>query len=100
MIFWGDKDPSIGNESNYHNLYKGLYKTPLSINLGAAYTFNKVDIAVSGEWFSKINKYQLQNKIKIFNNESKMPSEYESWNQIWSGKRIDRDKTYYILLTK
>ena len=34
------------------------------------------------------------------NNESKMPSEYESWNQIWSGKRIDRDKTYYILLTK
>ncbi len=34
------------------------------------------------------------------NQDSKMPSEYESWNQIWSGKRIERDKTYYILLTK
>jgi len=34
------------------------------------------------------------------NYDDKMPSEFQKWKQVWSGKRIERDKNQFILLTK
>ena len=34
------------------------------------------------------------------NSAGKMPSEFQSWKQIWSGKRIERDKNYFVLMIK
>jgi hypothetical protein len=54
-----DEAQKYYNESNAHSFYSGMYKTPLSINLGAEYQFKKVSIGFSSEWFAKINKYNL-----------------------------------------
>jgi len=34
------------------------------------------------------------------NSAGKMPSEFQSWKQVWSGKRIERDKSYFVLMIK
>jgi hypothetical protein len=57
-----DEDQSFINESNSHTNYSGVYRTPLSVNIGADYHFNKVNVSLSAEWFSKVNKYELIKK--------------------------------------
>ncbi len=42
-----------------HDKYSGVYKTPLSINVGAEYDFGRLLLGFSMEWFSKIDPYQM-----------------------------------------
>ena len=47
------------NIRDFKKNYAGVYKTPFSVNIGGHYDFGKFDLAVSAEWFSKINRYNL-----------------------------------------
>ncbi|MEN8789319.1 MAG: hypothetical protein ABF295_07365 [Flavobacteriaceae bacterium] len=60
-----DQIVDIINVGDGKKSYAGVYKTPLSINIGGHYDFGKFDLAVSAEWFSKIDRY---NMIKEKNN--------------------------------
>ena len=98
--------PLIDNRKSYAPVFQDV-KQQLSQSSSCLYTYNFSPNETNLlHYYSGIKAFDSNKDIKCrmvllsLNNESKMPSEYESWNQIWSGKRIDRDKTYYILLTK
>ena len=98
--------PLIDNRKSYAPVFQDV-KQHLSQSSSCLYTYNFNSHETNLlHYYSGIKAVDSNIDIQCrmillsLNNESKMPSEYESWNQIWSGKRIDRDKTYYILLTK
>jgi len=98
--------PLIDNRKSYAPVFQDV-KQQLSQSSSCLYTYNfNPNETNLLHYYSGIKAFDSNKDIQCrmillsLNNESKMPSEYESWNQIWSGKRIDRDKTYYILLTK
>lgn len=45
--------------SDSHNQYRGVYKTPFSVNVGAEYDFGRLLLGFSTEWFSKVGPYAL-----------------------------------------
>ena len=99
-------NPFIDNRKSYAPVFQDV-KQHLSQSSSCLYTYNFSSNETNLlHYYSGIraidsNKdFQCRMILLSLTNESKMPSEYESWDQIWSGKRIDRDKTYYILLTK
>ena len=47
------------NITDTKKFYRGVYKTPLSINFGAAYDFGRLELAVAAEWFAKIDAYSM-----------------------------------------
>ena len=98
--------PLIDNRKSYAPVFQDV-KQQLSQSSSCLYTYNFSPNETNLlHYYSGIKAFDSNRDIQCrmillsLNNNSKMPSEYESWNQIWSGKRIDRDKTYYILLTK
>ena len=98
--------PLIENRKSYAPVFQDV-KQQLSQSSSCLYTYNFSPNETNLlHYYSGIKAFDSNIDIQCrmillsLNNESKMPSEYESWNQIWSGKRIDRDKTYYILLSK
>jgi hypothetical protein len=98
--------PLIDNRKSYAPVFQDV-KQQLSQSSSCLYTYNFSPNETNLlHYYSGIKAFDSNMDIQCrmillsLNNESKMPSEYESWNQIWSGKRIDRDKTYYILLSK
>ncbi len=98
--------PLIDNRKSYAPVFQDV-KQQLSQSSSCLYTYNFSPNETNLlHYYSGIKAFDSNKDIQCrmillsLNNESKMPSEYESWNQIWSGKRIDRDKIYYILLTK
>ena len=98
--------PLIDNRKSYAPVFQDV-KQQLSQSSSCLYTYNfSPNEKNLLHYYSGIKAFGSNKDIQCrmillsLNNESKMPSEYESWNQIWSGKRIDRDKTYYILLSK
>ena len=98
--------PLIDNRKSYAPVFQDV-KQQLSQSSSCLYTYNFSPNETNLlHYYSGIKAFDSNKDIQCrmillsLNNESKMPSEYESWNQIWSGKRIDRDKTYYILLSK
>jgi len=98
--------PLIENRKSYAPVFQDV-KQQLSQSSSCLYTYNFSPNETNLlHYYSGIKAFDSNMDIQCrmillsLNNESKMPSEYESWNQIWSGKRIDRDKTYYILLSK
>jgi len=98
--------PLIDNRKSYAPIFQDV-KQQLSQSSSCLYTYNFSPNETNLlHYYSGIKAFDSNKDIQCrmillsLNNESKMPSEYESWNQIWSGKRIDRDKTYYILLSK
>ena len=46
-------------QSNYQDDVEAEYKNPLSIGLGGAYRFGKVNLHLSAEWFNKIDSYTV-----------------------------------------
>ena len=60
-----DEVVDIINIADGKKAYSGVYKTPLSVNIGGHYDFGRFDLAISAEWFSKIDRYNL---IKEKNN--------------------------------
>ena len=68
-----DEEQSIVSELSSLSFYKGAYKTPLSISIGAEYILNKISIAFATEWFSKINPYEMI-KRKSFSEELEYPT--------------------------
>ncbi len=54
-----DEVVDIINIADGKKAYSGVYKTPFSINIGGHYDFGKFDLAVSAEWFSKIDRYNM-----------------------------------------
>ena len=98
--------PLIDNRKSYAPVFQDV-KQQLSQSSSCLYIYNFSPNETNLlHYYSGIKAFDSNKDIHCrmillsLNNESKMPSEYESWNQIWSGKRIDRDKTYYILLSK
>ena len=98
--------PLIDNRKSYAPVFQDV-KQQLSQSSSCLYTYNFSPNETNLlHYYSGIKAFDSNMDIQCrmillsLNNESKMPSEYESWNQIWSGKRIERDKTYYILLSK
>jgi len=98
--------PLIENRKSYAAVFQNV-KQHLSQSSSCLYTYNFSPNEINLlHYYSGIrgidsNKaVQCRMVLLSLNQDSKMPSEYESWSQIWSGKRIERDKTYYILLTK
>jgi len=98
--------PLIENRKSYAPVFQDV-KQQLSQSSSCLYTYNFSSNETNLlHYYSGIKAFDSNKDIQCrmillsLNNESKMPSEYESWNQIWSGKRIGRDKTYYILLSK
>ena len=98
--------PLIENRKSYAPVFQDV-KQQLSQSSSCLYTYNFSPNETNLlHYYSGIKAFDSNKDIQCrmillsLNNESKMPSEYESWNQIWSGKRIGRDKTYYILLSK
>ena len=98
--------PLIDNRKSYAPVFQDV-KQQLSQSSSCLYTYNfSPNEKNLLHYYSGIKAFDSNKDIQCrmillsLNNESKMPSEYESCNQIWSGKRIDRDKTYYILLSK
>ncbi len=98
--------PLIDNRKSYAPVFQDV-KQQLSQSSSCLYTYNfSPNEKNLLHYYSGIKAFDSNKDIQCrmillsLNNESKMPSEYESWNQIWSGKRIDRDKIYYILLSK
>ena len=98
--------PLIDNRKSYAPVFQDV-KQQLSQSSSCLFTYNFSSNETNLlHYYSGIKAFDSNMDIQCrmillsLNNESKMPSEYESWNQIWSGKRIDRDKTYYILLSK
>ena len=98
--------PLIENRKSYAAVFQDV-KQHLSQSSSCLYTYNFSPNEINLlHYYSGIrgidsNKaVQCRMVLLSLNQDSKMPSEYESWSQIWSGKRIERDKTYYILLTK
>jgi len=98
--------PLIENRKSYAPVFQDV-KQQLSQSSSCLYTYNFSPNETNLlHYYSGIKAFDSNKDVQCrmillsLNNESKMPSEYESWNQIWSGKRIDRDKKYYILLTK
>lgn len=73
LSIFPDEEQSIVSELNSLSFYKGAYKTPLSINIGAEYVFNKTSIAFTTEWFSKIEPYEMI-KRKNFSEELEYPT--------------------------
>lgn len=68
-----DESQPIINKLNSHSFYNGVYKTPLSINLGVEYYFDKTSIALATEWFSKIDTYEMI-KRKGFSEDLEYPT--------------------------
>ena len=62
LSFLPDLDNQIIKKSDTHVDYKGVYKTPWSVSLGAEYEMGKFKVAISGEWFSEIDKYEMITK--------------------------------------
>jgi hypothetical protein len=48
-------------QSNFQDELDAEYKHPLSIGLGGAYRFGKVNLHLSAEWFNKIDNYTVLN---------------------------------------
>jgi hypothetical protein len=46
-------------QSNYQDDVKAEYKNPLSIGLGGAYRFGKINLHLSAEWFDNIDSYSI-----------------------------------------
>jgi hypothetical protein len=46
-------------QSNFQDEVTAVYKNPLSIGVGGAYRFGKVNLHLSAEWFEKINSYTV-----------------------------------------
>ena len=54
-----DETVPLINISDTKKFYSGVYKTPLSVNLGISYDFGRFEIAAAVEWFSKIDRYDM-----------------------------------------
>jgi 4-amino-4-deoxy-L-arabinose transferase-like glycosyltransferase len=98
--------PLIDNRKSYAPVFQDV-KQHLSQSSSCLYTYNFSSHETNLlHYYSGIKAVDSNKDIQCrmillsLNNESKMPSEYETWSQVWSGKRINRDKTYYILLIK
>ena len=98
--------PFINNRKSYAPVFQDV-KQHLSQSSSCLYTYNFSPNETNLlHYYSGIkgvdSNKELQCRMILLslNQDSIMPSEYESWNQIWSGKRVGRDKTYYILLIK
>ena len=98
--------PLIDNRKSFAPVFQDV-KQHLSRSSSCLYTYNfspnETNLLhyYSGIRGKDPNKdIQCRMILLSLNQDSKMPTEYEAWKQIWSGKRIERDKTYYILLTK
>ncbi|MGI9530582.1 hypothetical protein [Lutimonas sp.] len=50
---------TIIRTADSHNKYSGVYKTPFSASLGAAYDFGRLIMDFSMEWFAKIDPYEM-----------------------------------------
>ena len=46
-------------QSNFQEDVKAEYKNPLSIGVGGAYRFGKINLHLSAEWFDKIDRYTV-----------------------------------------
>ncbi len=56
-----DEDGTDDNifESNYQEDIPSTYNSPWSIGFGGAYKFNDLKIHLSGEWYDKVNQYEV-----------------------------------------
>ena len=98
--------PLVENRKSYAAVFQNV-KQHLSQSSSCLYTYNFSPNEINLlHYYSGIRGVDSNKEVQCrmvllsLSQDSKMPSEYESWSQIWSGKRIERDKNYYILLTK
>ena len=54
-----DESVDLINIADTKKFYSGVYKTPLSVNLGVSYNFGRLELAAAAEWFSKIDRYDM-----------------------------------------
>jgi len=57
-------------ESNYQEDIASTYRTSWSIGFGGAYRFNDLKIHLSGEWFDKVNNYEILTPDSYFSQSS------------------------------
>ena len=59
VSFMPDNEDKFRSLNDVNEDFRGVYKTPLSISLGAEQEIGKFKIAIAGEWFSSIDPYEM-----------------------------------------
>ncbi|MGE4597344.1 MAG: glycosyl transferase [Methylophilaceae bacterium] len=99
--------PFLDNRKSYRNVFLDA-KKHLTQSSSCLYIYNLSENHINLlHYYTGIRGINSNNQnvscrmvLLSLHNEDKMPSEYQSWKQVWTGKRIERDKNHFILLNK